>query len=194
MLLQVAKLENFLIPPKLIRTSNTSTSIWREKLIAALNSGEDVFKTIAANWKNISVESVSSEERQQAKKICYGMIYGMSSNTLCQQLNTTKDNAIIFMETFKNSYPGLNSYFQSVIKKCVENGYVSTLMQRRRYLPLINSKCKSEKAHAERQAVNTTIQGSAADLIKSAMIKIEKKSCREIPRNFAALFNTKPGE
>ncbi|GIY31215.1 hypothetical protein CDAR_80911 [Caerostris darwini] len=154
-----------------------------KKLIAALNSGEDVFKSIAANWKNISVESVSNEERQQAKKICYGMIYGMSSNTVCQQLNTTKDNAIIFMETFKNSYPGLNSYFQSVIKKCVENGYVSTLMQRRRYLPLINSKCKSEKAHAERQAVNTTIQGSAADLIKSAMIKIEENLAEKFPES-----------
>ncbi|GFY64631.1 DNA polymerase theta [Trichonephila inaurata madagascariensis] len=144
-----------------------------KKLINSLNSGEDVFKNIASNWMNISPDSVSNEQRQQAKKICYGMIYGISTNALSQQLNTTKENAFNFMETFKNSYPGLNAYFQSVIRKCSTNGYVSTLMQRRRYLPLINSENRSEKSHAERQAINTTIQGSAADLIKTAMIKIE---------------------
>ncbi|CAL1266804.1 unnamed protein product [Larinioides sclopetarius] len=152
-----------------------------KKLIKSLNSGMDVFKTIAANWKNIPIESVSGELRQQAKKICYGMIYGISANTLSQQLNTTKENASNFMETFKNSYPGLDAYFQSVIEKCSVNGYVSTLMHRRRYLPLIKSKIKSERAHAERQAINTTIQGSAADLIKAAMTKIEKNLLSAFP-------------
>ncbi|GFR12403.1 DNA polymerase theta [Trichonephila clavata] len=145
-----------------------------KKLINSLNSGDDVFKNIASNWMNISTDSVSNEQRQQAKKICYGMIYGISTNALSQQLNTTKENAFNFMETFKNFYPGLNAYFQSVIRNCSTNGYVSTLMQRRRYLPLIRSENRSEKSHAERQAINTTIQGSAADLIKTAMIKIEK--------------------
>ncbi|GFS29474.1 DNA polymerase theta [Nephila pilipes] len=152
-----------------------------KKLINSLNSGEDVFKSIASNWMNIPVDSVSNEQRQQAKKICYGMIYGISANTLSQQLNTTKEEASKFMETFKNSYPGLNTYFQLVIEKCSTNGYVSTLMQRRRHLPLIKSKNRSEKSHAERQAINTTIQGSAADLIKTAMIKIEKTLLETFP-------------
>ncbi|KAF8772980.1 DNA polymerase theta like protein [Argiope bruennichi] len=152
-----------------------------KKLIKSLNSGTDVFKTIAANWKNIPVESVSSELRQQTKKICYGMIYGISVHTLSQQLNTTEENASKFMETFKNSYPSLTAYFQSVIDGCSTHGYVSTLMHRRRYLPLIKSKKRSERAQAERQAINTTIQGSAADLIKAAMIKIENDLLAAFP-------------
>ncbi|GFV45785.1 DNA polymerase theta [Trichonephila clavipes] len=127
-----------------------------------------------ASYENVSRWVLKAWNDVAETTICYGMIYGISTNALSQQLNTTKENAFHFMETFKNSYPGLNAYFQSVIRKCSTNGYVSTLMQRRRYLPLINSENRSEQSHAERQAINTTIQGSAADLIKTAMIKIEK--------------------
>ncbi|KAG8177561.1 hypothetical protein JTE90_026190 [Oedothorax gibbosus] len=152
-----------------------------KKLLASLNSDEDVFKNIAAKWKNIPITAVSGEQRQQAKKICYGMIYGMSANSLAQQLNTTKEEAQDFMETFKKSYPGLNNYFQRVIAECQNKGYVSTLMQRRRYLPMISSHDKAKQAHASRQAINTTIQGSAADIIKAAMIKIEKELQEKFP-------------
>nr|XP_015918489.1 DNA polymerase theta isoform X2 [Parasteatoda tepidariorum]XP_015918490.1 DNA polymerase theta isoform X2 [Parasteatoda tepidariorum]XP_042897300.1 DNA polymerase theta isoform X2 [Parasteatoda tepidariorum] len=152
-----------------------------KQLLTSLNSGDDVFKKIASVWKDVPLKSVTKEIREQAKKICYGIIYGISAKTLAQHLKCTEEESIVFMKTFKISYPSLDSYFQSVINNCSTNGYITTITQRRRYLPSIRNSSKSQRAQAERQAINTTIQGSAADLIKAAMVKIEYELNKAFP-------------
>uniref|UniRef100_T1IU43 DNA polymerase theta n=1 Tax=Strigamia maritima TaxID=126957 RepID=T1IU43_STRMM len=144
-----------------------------EDLISILNSGGDVFKNIAAQWKGKEVKNITDIERQQAKQICYGMIYGIGAKSLSEQLNVEEEDGVVFLHDFKSKYPGMTRYMTKVIDSCRENGYVTTVMGRRRYLPSITSDVPSSRSHAERQAVNTTIQGSAADLAKIAMIRID---------------------
>ncbi|XP_033111697.1 DNA polymerase theta-like [Anneissia japonica] len=151
------------------------------KLVKILNGGGDVFKTIAAEWKRISPEEVTSEIRQQAKQICYGIIYGIGSKALADQLEVSPDEATVFIEMFKARYKGLKAYIENTTKKCRENGFVVTITGRRRYLPKIHDSNVHARSHAERQAVNTTVQGSAADLVKKAMVRIDKRLAEEFP-------------
>ncbi|XP_074663190.1 DNA polymerase theta-like [Tubulanus polymorphus] len=151
------------------------------KLIRILNSGEDVFKQITAQWKNKDVHEVTAEERQQAKQICYGMIYGIGPKALGEQLQVDLEEAAQFIETFKAKYTGMRSYLRDTVNKCRDVGYVQTLLGRKRYLPAIKDTNPHARAHAERQAVNTTVQGSAADMVKKAMINIDDELQRVFP-------------
>ncbi|KAK2169549.1 hypothetical protein LSH36_9g16022 [Paralvinella palmiformis] len=143
------------------------------KLRNILNSGGDVFKTIAAQWKGVDIDNISDTDRQQAKQVCYGMIYGIGPKALGEQIGLDEEDAAVFMESFKSKYSGIRKYLQVTVQKCREMGYVETISGRRRYLPAIRDKNVHTKSHAERQAVNTTVQGSAADLVKKAMINID---------------------
>lgn len=144
-----------------------------ELLRNILNKDGDIFKSIAAKWNKISEEQVTEILRNQTKHICYGIIYGIGSKALSQQLKIGVEEASTFMENFKNTYPGLKKYIQNVIDHCREKGFVETISGRRRNLSLIGDENPAIRSHAERQAVNTTIQGSAADLVKNAMKRIE---------------------
>ncbi|XP_030850352.1 DNA polymerase theta [Strongylocentrotus purpuratus] len=150
-------------------------------LMGILNSGSDVFKQIAAKWKHVDVDSVSAEQRQQAKQMCYGMIYGIGARALGEQLGVCEEDAAAFMESFKSQYKGMKNYLLEVVKQCREKGYVQTLTGRRRYLPAIHHTNPGARNQAERQAVNTTVQGSAADLVKTAMVKIDRRLAVEYP-------------
>ncbi|XP_036368703.1 DNA polymerase theta-like isoform X2 [Octopus sinensis] len=151
------------------------------KLTNILNRDCDVFKLITSEWKNIPVEQVTDKQRQQAKQICYGMIYGIGAKALGDALNVEENDATVFMETFKSKYPGMKSYIQNTVKQCRQDGYVKTITGRKRYLPNINSSNSYSKLQAERQAVNTTVQGSAADLMKIAMINIDNELIKTFP-------------
>ncbi|XP_064085810.1 DNA polymerase theta-like [Macrobrachium nipponense] len=142
------------------------------KLLHLLNGGEDVFKMIAAQIHFTDVSEVTSKQRQQAKQICYGMIYGMGARALGDQLNVDENEALTFMDKFKSRFPGVQDFMQKTVESCREKGYVETLMGRRRYLPNICSTNSFARSQSERQAVNTAIQGSAADLVKIAMVEI----------------------
>ncbi|XP_045469101.1 DNA polymerase theta [Harmonia axyridis] len=144
-----------------------------ELLRNILNKDGDIFKSIAAKWNKISEKQVTEIIRNQTKQICYGIIYGIGSKALSQQLKIGVEEASTFMENFKNTYPGLKKYIQNVIDHCREKGFVETISGRRRNLSLIGDENPAIRSHAERQAVNTTIQGSAADLVKNAMKRIE---------------------
>ncbi|KAK9874988.1 hypothetical protein WA026_005803 [Henosepilachna vigintioctopunctata] len=145
-----------------------------ELLCKILSSRGDIFKTIAAKWNHISEELVTDILRAQTKQICYGIIYGIGSKALAEQLRIDIEDASVFMENFKNTYPGIKVYIQKVINKCRDDGFIETLCGRRRYLPRIKDENGAIRSHVERQAVNSTIQGSAADLVKRAMRKIEQ--------------------
>ncbi|KAG8228528.1 hypothetical protein J437_LFUL008985, partial [Ladona fulva] len=152
-----------------------------EKLCSILNKGADVFTMIASSWKNIDSTEVKPELRQQTKKICYGILYGIGCKSLAQQLEVEESEALNFMETFKRSFPGLNRFLITTVEKCKAVGYVDTIGGRRRELPAIKSTNPTLKAQAERQAVNTLVQGSAADLVKVAMVRIMKKLKERFP-------------
>ncbi|XP_033740640.1 LOW QUALITY PROTEIN: DNA polymerase theta-like [Pecten maximus] len=143
------------------------------KLARILNQDGDVFKMIAAQWKNVSVDHVTPQQRQQAKQVCYGMVYGIGPKALGEQLEVDENEAAVFIETFKSRYPGMRTFLRKAVETCRDKGYVETILGRRRYLPSIKDTNPHARAHAERQAVNTTVQGSAADLVKKAMNRID---------------------
>ncbi|CAL8106804.1 unnamed protein product [Orchesella dallaii] len=153
------------------------------KLITALNQDTDVFIEIASVWKNIPKEKVSSTIRQEAKGIVYGVIYGMGTKTLAEQMEIDEREASKFVNQFMQTYPGVKTFLINAVKNCQDKEYVETMSGRRRYLPKINSFNPSEKAKASRQAVNSQIQGSAADLVKAAMARIHTLLTSQYPQS-----------
>ncbi|XP_060747500.1 DNA polymerase theta isoform X2 [Tachysurus vachellii] len=145
------------------------------RLLQVLNSGEDVFKSIAAEWKMVDLESVDDCMRQQAKQICYGIIYGMGAKSLGEQMGIDENDAACYIETFKSRYTGIQAFLRETVKSCSKNGFVKTLLGRKRFLPGIKESNMYIKSHSERQAVNTTVQGSAADIVKLATINIQRR-------------------
>uniref|UniRef100_A0A8C3JRQ8 DNA polymerase theta n=1 Tax=Calidris pygmaea TaxID=425635 RepID=A0A8C3JRQ8_9CHAR len=145
------------------------------RLIQALNGGTDVFKSIAAEWKMIDPEAVGDRTRQQAKQICYGIIYGIGAKSLGEQMGIDENEAANYIESFKSRYTGIQKFLRETVKSCRRDGFVQTILGRRRYLPAIKDSNPYSKAHAERQAVNTTVQGSAADIVKTATVNIQRR-------------------
>ncbi|XP_031219687.1 DNA polymerase theta isoform X2 [Mastomys coucha] len=145
------------------------------RLIQVLNTGADVFRSIAAEWKMIEPDAVGEDLRQQAKQICYGIIYGMGAKSLGEQMGIKENDAACYIDSFKSRYKGVNHFMRDTVKNCRRNGFVETILGRRRYLPGIKDDNPYHKAHAERQAINTTVQGSAADIVKTATVNIQKQ-------------------
>lgn len=145
------------------------------RLIEAFNKGADVFKSIAAEWKMIDSEAVGDSTRQQAKQICYGIIYGIGAKSLGEQMGIDDNKAANYIESFKSRYTGIQKFLKETVSNCRRDGFVQTILGRRRYLPSIRDSNPYIKAHAERQAVNTTVQGSAADIVKTATVNIQRR-------------------
>ncbi|XP_058794541.1 DNA polymerase theta [Phymastichus coffea] len=144
-------------------------------LCKLLQGRGDIFKNIAARLHGIMEEGVNDDMRQRAKQLCYAMIYGMGVKSLAESLFVSESEAKDYLESFMGTYKGIRSWLNSAIEQARLDGFVSTLTGRRRSLPGINSKISSIKLQAERQAVNTKVQGSAADITKKAMVLIENK-------------------
>ncbi|XP_007493816.2 DNA polymerase theta [Monodelphis domestica] len=145
------------------------------RLIEVLNGGADVFKSIAAEWKMVDPEAVGDDLRQQAKQICYGIIYGMGAKSLGEQMGIQENDAACYIDSFKSRYTGIQRFLRETVKNCSKDGFVQTILGRRRYLPGINDQNPYNKSHAERQAINTTVQGSAADIVKTATVNIQSR-------------------
>ncbi|QUW22689.1 DNA polymerase I [Sporosarcina sp. Marseille-Q4063] len=141
-----------------------------EKLMEAFHQGEDIHTKTAADVFGVSIDEVTSSMRDAAKAVNFGIIYGISDYGLSQNLNITRKEAAKFIETYLASFPGVKQYMDDSVAEAKVNGYVTTLMNRRRYLPEIKSSNFNIRSFAERTAMNTPIQGSAADIIKQAMI------------------------
>ncbi|XP_047970916.1 helicase and polymerase-containing protein TEBICHI [Salvia hispanica] len=134
------------------------------------NPQADVFTMIAAKWSEKHESSVSSQDRERTKRLVYGILYGMGPNTLAEQLDCSPDEAAETIQNFKKSFPGVASWLQEAVTACHKKGYVKTLKGRKRFLSNIKFGNSKEKSKAQRQAVNSICQGSAADIIKIAMI------------------------
>lgn len=146
-----------------------------ETMIAAFQQGEDVHTQTASLMFGVPLELVTSELRRRAKTINFGIIYGISSYGLARQLDIPVEEARTFIEGYFVQYPGVRAYMDRMIAEAREKGYVTTILGRRRYLSEIHSSNRQVREFAERTAINTPIQGSAADLIKLAMIHIFRR-------------------
>lgn len=143
-----------------------------EKLIDAFLQGIDIHSRTASEIFNVPLESIKADQRRMAKTINFGIIYGISPFGLSESLNITKSEANRLIEDYFNRHPSVKEYIEKTIKEARLKGYVTTLLGRRRYIPNINSDNIAFRQQAERIAINTPIQGTAADLIKKAMISI----------------------
>lgn len=146
-----------------------------ETMIKAFKDGEDIHASTAAKVFNVPLEEVTREQRGNAKTVNFGIIYGVSAFGLSNQTDLSRSEAKELIETYYETYPKLRSYMSEQVEFARENGYVQTVLGRRRYLNAINGSNAIVRGAAERNAVNAPIQGSAADIIKIAMINIYRK-------------------
>jgi len=144
-----------------------------EGLLGAFISGEDIHATTAAKVFGVSQKDVTRDMRRKAKEVNFGIMYGIGPFGLASRLEITQAEAKEIIARYFERFPKVNRYIAETIAKVRQEGYVSTLLERRRYLPDIHSKNANLRANAERQAINMPIQGTAADMIKLAMIKIQ---------------------
>ncbi|MFM7770863.1 MAG: DNA polymerase, partial [Bacteroidota bacterium] len=143
-------------------------------MIEAFQQGEDIHKATAAKVFNVPIQEVTKEMRSKAKAVNFGIIYGQGPFGLAQQLGISRTEAKQIIDAYYTQFAGLKTYQQNAVEQARQKGYVETVMGRRRYLPDIQSSNAVVRSFAERNAVNAPIQGSAADIIKLAMIKIQK--------------------
>jgi DNA polymerase-1 len=146
-----------------------------EGLCAAFREGKDVHARTAALIFGADENRVDGSQRRIAKTINFGVMYGMSAFRLANELRISRTEAAAFINAYFKTYAGVSRFINELIKKTEKTGYASTILGRRRYIPAINSRNKTEKAAAERVAVNTPIQGSAADIVKTAMLNLDKR-------------------
>lgn len=146
-----------------------------ENMIKAFQNNEDIHKSTASKVFNVPLEEVTREQRSHAKTVNFGIIYGVSAFGLSNQTDLSRAESAALIEAYYKSYPRLKSYISEQVEFARDNGYVQTILGRRRYLKDINSQNAIVRGGAERNAVNAPIQGSAADIIKIAMINIHNK-------------------
>ena len=172
-----------------------------EAMTEAFLSGEDIHRATAAKIYHLPLSEVTDNQRRNAKTANFGIIYGISAFGLSERLGISRGEAKELIDGYLATYPDVARYMNTSIEKAREHGYVSTIMGRRRYLPDINSRSNTVRGYAERNAINAPLQGSAADIIKRAMIDIDREirtrnlSSRMIVQVHDELvFNVKPDE
>jgi DNA polymerase-1 len=142
-------------------------------LLKAFAAGEDIHRHTASEIFNVELDDVTSDQRRGAKAINFGLIYGMSAHGLSKQLGIERHEAADYMAKYFDRYPGVKRYMDTTRDQAKADGYVETLFGRRLYLPDINSSNGMRRQYAERTAINAPMQGTAADIIKRAMIAIQ---------------------
>lgn len=150
-----------------------------ENLLEAFHNEMDIHTKTAMDVFHVSEDEVTADMRRQAKAVNFGIIYGISDYGLSQNLGITRKEAGQFIERYLESYPGVKDYMDDIVMDAKQKGYVSTLLHRRRYIPEITSRNFNVRSFAERTAMNTPIQGSAADIIKKAMIEMDERLDQE---------------
>ncbi|MFA5177927.1 MAG: DNA polymerase, partial [Candidatus Omnitrophota bacterium] len=144
-------------------------------LISAFKQGLDIHRATAALIYGVEEKEISSEMRDRAKRVNFGIVYGLTAYGLARDLGVGFEEAQSFIDAYFTRYPGVKEYIEKQIKLAQKQGFVTTILGRRRYIPEISSRNQGVRQFAERQAVNTPIQGSSSDLIKLAMISIDQE-------------------
>jgi DNA polymerase-1 len=148
-------------------------------LLDAFRKGEDIHSSTASLMFEVSINQVTSDMRRIAKILNFGVIYGLSAHGISQQTGFNREEGARFIENYFAKYPGINEYIENVKATTRETQYVETVMARRRYLPDINSSNFNVRGAAERMAINMPVQGTAADIMKLAMIRVQNRLERE---------------
>ena len=141
----------------------------------AFNNAEDIHTRTASQIFNVGTESVTSEMRSRAKTVNFGIVYGMGDFSLAQELGIKKYEAKEYIDNYFVNFSGVKNYMENIVETAKKDGYVTTIFGRRRYLPELNAGNFIQRSFGERIAMNTPIQGSAADIIKIAMVNIYRK-------------------
>ena len=152
-----------------------------EAMIAAFRSGGDFHAETAAKVFHVAPDQVTHEMRRQAKAVNFGIVYGISAFSLSQDIGVSVAEAKAYMEAYFATFPGVRTYMDAIVERAREQGYVETLFHRRRELPEIRSSNFNMRSFGERVALNMPIQGTAADIMKLAMVAVEKRLKRELP-------------
>jgi len=145
-----------------------------EAMIQAFQNGEDIHRATAAKVFEVAPDEVTREQRSNAKTVNFGIVYGVSAFGLSQQTDMSRKEAKAAIDGYFRTYPGIKKYMDDQVAFAREHGYVETITGRRRYLKDIDSRNAVVRGHSERNAVNAPIQGSAADIIKLAMIEVDR--------------------
>ncbi|ATX80082.1 DNA polymerase I [Mariprofundus aestuarium] len=151
-------------------------------LCQAFENGEDIHAATAAAVNGVDLDEVTGEMRRRAKVINFGILYGMSAFGLAKQLGISRSESQAFIETYFERYPTVRAFMDNTLERARELGYVETLLGHRVYVPEITSKNGMRRAYAERTAINAPLQGSAADIIKVAMIHLHRRLHEELPQ------------
>ena len=146
-----------------------------QNMIDAFRSGEDIHTSTAAAVFGVDIDSVTPELRKRAKAVNFGIVYGIGDFSLSQDLGISRMQAKKYIESYLASYPAINRYLNDVVKEAKKQGYVTTMLGRRRYIPELSAQNKNLQHFGERIAMNSPIQGSAADIIKIAMINVHRR-------------------
>jgi len=149
-----------------------------ERLVAAFEADEDIHAATASRLFGVKLRDVTPDQRRMAKTTNFGVIYGISDYGLSQQLGIPRKDAAEFIQSYFAKYPTIRDYLSSAIRQAQEHGYVTTLLGRRRFIPEINVANQAIRNAAERMAINTPIQGTAADVIKVAMVRLHREMQR----------------
>lgn len=144
-------------------------------LLEAFREGQDIHRRTAAEIFGVPLDAVTPDQRRAAKAVNFGLVYGQTDFGLAQSLGITKGEAASYIDAYFKRYPGVKEYMERVVAQAKRDGYVSTIYHRRRYLPEINSRNFQRRSFAQRTAINTPIQGTAADIIKLAMVEVERR-------------------
>src|SRR5204862_4574710 len=172
-----------------------------EALIEAFRSGFDFHAATASSVFNVDPTEISHEQRRRIKAMNYGLAYGLSSYGLAQQLGITPAEATLLMEEYFSRFGGVRDYLHQIVAQARRDGYTQTVLGRRRYLPDLTSDNRQRREMAERMALNAPIQGSAADIIKAAMLRVDAalraaglRSRMLLPVHDELVFEVAPGE
>ena len=148
-------------------------------MIAAFRSGGDFHAETAAKVFHVAPDQVTHEMRRQAKAVNFGIVYGISAFSLSQDIGVSVAEAKAYMEAYFATFPGVRTYMDAIVERAREQGYVETLWHRRRALPELKSSNFNMRSFGERVALNMPIQGTAADIIKLAMVRVHSRLARE---------------
>ena len=148
-------------------------------MIEAFRSGQDIHASTAAKVYGVNVQDVTAQMRSSCKAVNFGIVYGISDFSLAQDIGVSRKEAAAFIESYLDTYPGVHRYMEEIKRTAKENGYVETLFGRRRALPELQSKNFNLRSFGERAAMNTPIQGTAADIIKIAMLRVRDRLKQE---------------
>ncbi len=143
-------------------------------MINALKEGKDIHAATASKVFNVSLDEVTPDMRRKAKEVNFGLIYGMSAFGLAERLSISRSEASEIIKAYFKEFSSIRKYMDNIIREARENEYVETILGRKRFLRDINSRNATNRGYAERNAINAPIQGSAADIIKVAMVNIHE--------------------